>query len=82
MANNTENLVLEHLRAIRTEVGAVRETQIEHGHRLTRIELGQATVRRESSYDAEQAAEQSARMDRLSERVERVERRLEIQDGE
>lgn len=41
-----ESLVLEHLRAIRGDLADMRETQRDHGHRLTRIEASVAGVRR------------------------------------
>ena len=64
MVEDTTNLVLEHLRAVRTNLRDVRDVLHEQGHRLTRIELGLASLRR----------------DRLADRVQRIERRLEIMD--
>ena len=64
MAENTDNLVLEHLRYIRERVDRidmnVRDLQI----RVANIEEGQAALNR--------------RFDHLDLRVDRVERRLEI----
>ncbi|MDN5869582.1 MAG: hypothetical protein L0H73_02490 [Nitrococcus sp.] len=72
----TDNLVSEHLRAIRTDVAGVKATLDEHGPRLSRIEQGIAGLRREQAYDAESTAHQSTRIDRLHQRIERIERRL------
>ncbi|MDB5970111.1 MAG: hypothetical protein JWQ90_2561 [Hydrocarboniphaga sp.] len=74
----TDNLVLEHLRAIRSDVAAMRETQKDHGYRLTRIEAAMAGLRRDQAADAEGAAHFESRLDRMNERMERIERRLEI----
>jgi hypothetical protein len=38
MTDDTTNLVLEHLRAMRADIHEIKETLREHGHRLTRIE--------------------------------------------
>ena len=75
-----DNLVLEQLRTIRAAVGEIKTTQSEHGERLNRIEQGIAGVRRDQAYDAENAAHQSSRLDRLAERIARIERRLELAD--
>ncbi|HEX8444217.1 MAG TPA: hypothetical protein VF631_11285 [Allosphingosinicella sp.] len=47
------NLVLEHLRAIRVDLAAVREVQGEHGLRLTELAVGIAGLRRDQAHDAE-----------------------------
>ncbi|MGQ0621511.1 MAG: hypothetical protein ACT4QA_16585 [Panacagrimonas sp.] len=73
-----ESLVLEHLRAIRSDLGAVRENQSDHGHRLTRIEASIAGVRREQALDAEAVAHVEARFDRMTDRIDRIERRLDL----
>ena len=46
--------------------------------RLTGVELGQAAVRREIAVLAEADAHLGARVDRLTDRIERVERRLDL----
>jgi len=69
------------LRAIRSDVAAIRETQEEHGQRLNRIEAAIAGVRRDQASDAENVAHHSMRIDRLSERLDKIERRLELSDG-
>ena len=81
MSDEPTNLVLELLRAIRADTAAIRRTQAEHGHRLTRLELGQAATRRDQASDAEAAALASVRVDGLNERLERVEARLGLREG-
>jgi hypothetical protein len=80
MADDPANLVLEHLRAIRADVHEIKTVQKEHGHRLTRIEIGVAGLRREQAGDAENVAYMEARVDKLHEEIERIKRRLEIID--
>ena len=67
----TESLVLEHLRHIRTAVDGLREDMREVKQRVGALEteFAQVTVR---------LAELSNRVDRLSDRVERIERRLDL----
>ena len=69
MSDEPENLVLSLLRTIRT-------TQLEHGRRLSQIEIGIGMLRRDAGGDAEARGLASARMDALDERLERLEQRL------
>ncbi|UPY36135.1 hypothetical protein [Sediminicoccus sp. KRV36] len=46
----SDNLVLEHLRYIRAEIGELREDVREVKARLTAVELGLAAVRRELAH--------------------------------
>ncbi len=80
MADEPINLVLEHLRAIRADVGEIKHVQREHGERLIRVELAMASMRRDQAADAENAAHLGARVDRLSDEIDRIKRRLEITD--
>ncbi len=75
MADDTDNLILEHLRAIRA-------TLTEHGERLNRIDLRLAAV--EQTLGSLYALSGSDRetVTRLTRRVERLERRLELRDEE
>jgi hypothetical protein len=77
----SENLVLEHLRAIRVDIRDIRETQRGHTRQLGRIELELAGLRHQAALDAEARAELGLRVDGLSDRVDRIERRLELSDG-
>jgi hypothetical protein len=80
MAEDVNNLVLEHLRAIRTDIRDLRDALMDHGHRLTRIEIGLAGHRRDQSADAAGVAEMGLRIDRLTEKVQRIEHRLDFTD--
>ena len=81
MSDDPTDLVLEPLRAIRSDLSDVRETLREHGHRVNRIELGLAGLRRDQALDAEQSAHVEARLDRLGERIGRIEERLDLKDA-
>ena len=73
MTDNTENLILEHLRAIRS-------TLSDHGERLNRIELRLATIEQTlGSLYALSGSDREA-ITVLTRRVERIERRLELRD--
>lgn len=80
MTDNVENLVLEHLRAIRTDIARMERKQDETITRLGRLELAVAGLRRDVAHTDEGAAEQSVRLDRLAERIDRIERRLELRE--
>jgi len=78
MADNIDNLLLEHMKRIQAELSALRESNREIISRLGHIEvtladhsvtLGEHTVR---------WAEQSVRLDRVVDRLDRIERRLEL----
>lgn len=76
---NVENLILEHLRAIRSDVGAVKDDVRELKNRMANLEAGQATMMQHLGHQASVSAQQHVSYDRIIERVERIEKRLEIQ---
>jgi septal ring factor EnvC (AmiA/AmiB activator) len=78
MTDNVENLVLEHLRAIRADIARMERKQDETITRLGRLELAVASLRRDAAHTDELAADQGVRIDHLAERVDRIERRLEL----
>jgi uncharacterized coiled-coil protein SlyX len=78
MTESIENLILEHLKRFQTDLAAARERDSEMLSRLGRLELAIAGLRRDIAHFDEGAAEQSLRLDRLVERMDRVERRLEL----
>jgi hypothetical protein len=80
MVDDPTNLVLEHLPAIRADLHEIKTVQKEHGHQLTRLEIGVAGLTREQAGDAENVAYMEARMDKLHDEIERIKRRLEIID--
>jgi predicted nucleic acid-binding Zn-ribbon protein len=80
MTENVENLVLEHLRALRAGQERMERKLDEHTQRLGRLEMAIAGLRRDMVHTDEAAAEQSVRIDHLAERLDRIERRLELRD--
>ena len=68
MTENVENLILEHLRAIRADVAAVKDDVREIKQRLTSLEATVAGLRRDSANLYGDMADQHARYDRLTER--------------
>jgi predicted nuclease with TOPRIM domain len=71
MAEEPINLVLEHLRALRGDVTLLREDMQDVKRRLTSLEVAVAQIHGDF-------AGQSVRIDRLEDRLSRIEQRLEI----
>ena len=82
MSENIENLVLEHLRALRTEVAGLR-TEMHEEFREVKLRLGSVetavvAVRRDSADQMGDVVRQQLRIDQLAERLDRLERRMEL----
>jgi septal ring factor EnvC (AmiA/AmiB activator) len=73
-----ENIVLEHLRAIRSDIGAMKDDLRQLTTRMGHVEIGVAGLRRDIAHSEQFVAESSVRYDQLRERIERIEKRLEI----
>lgn len=78
MAENIENLILEHLKKIQAEQTAARERDAEIMSRLGQIETGIARIARDESQNYSEIVQDRHSVDKLKERIERIERRLEI----
>jgi uncharacterized ferritin-like protein (DUF455 family) len=79
MAETVDNLMLEHLKKIQTEQSASRERDAEILSRLAHIETSVVRLARDGADNfAEVVADRHA-VDKLKERIERIERRLELQ---
>ena len=78
MAENIDSLVLEQLRAIRADIGGVKDDTREIKSRLTSVEQGIAGLRKESASNYGDIIDTHQRYDRLAERLDRIEKRLEI----
>ena len=74
----SDNLVLEHLRHMRGSLDALREDMRDVKQRLGALELGVAGLRRELAGLAEADAHLAARQDRTNDRLDRIERRLDL----
>jgi len=66
MADNMENLALEQLRAIRSDIASVKEDTREIKSRLVIVESGIASLRRDGGDFAASIADQHLRYDRLN----------------
>jgi len=75
-----DNLVLEQLRKIRAELDAARERDHEIMARLGSIETGLSRIARDEAGNYAEVIHDLHSIDRIRERLDRIERRLEIAD--
>ncbi|MEI7867686.1 MAG: hypothetical protein WCI11_07325 [Candidatus Methylumidiphilus sp.] len=80
MADNVENLVLEHLRALRAGQDRIENELQDIKCRLIAVETGLNGVRRDLVALAEADVRLQITVDRLGERSDRIERRLELRE--
>lgn len=78
MAEQIENLILEHLKKIQAEQAASRERDSEIMARLGQIESGIARINQTESANYSEIITDRHIVDKLKERLERIERRLEL----
>lgn len=78
MSENVENLLLEHLRHIRGRVDQIADDVTDLKHRMTSLEHGMSLIKREIHFGDEVDGRQQVSLDRIVERIERLERRLEL----
>ena len=80
---NVDNLIVEHLKGLGSDIAGMRtEMQAEFKDvkaRLNHLEGSMAGIRRDNALGAEDFARQQVSIDRLVERIQRIERRLELQ---
>ena len=81
MSDEPFNLVLEHLKALRADMAALRGILGEHGERLSRIDIGVSRYRRDQAEDAETVVHMEVRPDRLRDDIEMIKRRLDLRDA-
>ena len=82
MDENVENLVLQHLRAIRADMADMRQTLDEHTNRFALIDATLIGMKRDIVNLAETDANLSARLDRIGQDITRIKRRLELADAD
>ena len=80
MTDNVENLVLEHLRALRSDSAETRGDLREIKARLSAMETSLARVGRDTAQNFAEVIEDRHRVDALRERIERIERGVEPVD--
>jgi phage shock protein A len=76
---NVDNLIIEHLRAMRSSIDQIAADVREVKHRLTLVEATQGTTLQHIGHLSTSIAQQQVSFDRMTERVERMESRLELQ---
>lgn len=81
MVEAADNLVLEPLRLIRAEISSIKEDGREVKNRLATLEVGQGTILQHLGHLASSIAQQQISLDRVGDRVERIERRLDLADA-
>ena len=80
MAEQIDDLVLEHLKRIQTEQGASRERDRELMSRIGQIESMIARIGRDNADAFADQIEDRHSVDAPKNRIERIERRLEISE--
>jgi predicted nuclease with TOPRIM domain len=80
MTDETANLILEHLRALRGGQDRLTEHMERLETRMTSLEQHIASLRQDIALLHGDFAGQSVRLDRLESRFGRIERRLELSD--
>jgi len=78
VSDGPDNLLLVYLRRIDAKVDRNTDDLREVMHRLTAIDISVAGLRRDIAALSEADAHLSARVDKMSDRLERIERRLDI----
>lgn len=75
---NVENIMLEHLRHMRQRIDQTADDMREVKHRLATIEATQGTILQHTGHLASSIAQQQVSFDRMSERIEHIEKRLQL----
>ena len=75
---STDNLVIEHLRAMRSEIAAVKADTTDTRQRIGSVETSIIDMRRNVVHLFEDMAHQQVTMDKLLDRVQRIEKRLDL----
>ena len=78
MTENIENLFLEHLKRFQPGQERIERKLEEVVNRIGHLEGAVAGLRRDFAHSDENTAAMSVRLDRLSERFDRIEKRLEL----
>lgn len=74
----TDNLIIEHLKAMRAELADVKSDISEIRQRMVSLDSSVIDLRRSHLHLHEDSARQQLALEKLSERVLRIERRLEL----
>ena len=78
MTDNVENLILEHLKRFQAGQDRIERELKEIKGRLSQLDIGIASIRGDIAHVSGDQARQQMAMDGLADRIERIERRLEL----
>jgi hypothetical protein len=78
MTDNIESLVLEHLRHIRGRVDQIADDMSELKHRMSSLESSMVMVKHEVAHGDETDARQQVTLDKIMDRIQRIEKRLDL----
>ena len=81
MTENVENLILELLRSMRADLSNLNKKMVELTLRFQAVEGGIASIKSDIAHHYGEIALVNARYDNVIERIDRMERRLEISNG-
>ena len=76
--DNVDNLVIEHLKRFQAGQDRIERKLEEVTRRLSKLEAGQASIIQHIGHLASVDAQQQLSVDGFNERLERIERRLEL----
>ncbi len=76
--DNVENLVIEHLKRFQASQDRIERKLEEITRRLSNLEAGQGSIIQHIGHLASVDAQQQLAVDGFNERLERIERRLEL----
>jgi hypothetical protein len=78
MTETVENLMLEHMKRFQATLDRIERKLGEHTGRLANLDGGQAAIIQHLAHLAAADAAQQVASDNLSQRLDRIERRLEL----
>jgi hypothetical protein len=80
MTDNTNNLVFDILKTIQSELSEIKRIQVDILTRMSRLETAMLSVKREVTDGFEVDVNQHSFNYRIIDRLERIERRLDLRD--
>ena len=81
MTEAVENLILEHLKRFQASQDRIERDLKELKSRLATVEVGQGALLQHMGHLASSIAQQQVSMDRTNDRIERIEKRLELTEA-
>ncbi|MBI1891410.1 MAG: hypothetical protein HYS18_12240 [Burkholderiales bacterium] len=78
MTEKIDNIIIEHLKAIRAEIAEVKADTSDIKQRLHSMDTSIVELRRSDVHQYEDAARLQVALDKMLDRIQRIERRLEL----